>query len=127
MRILIRIVVILLVLAGAGYGVFKYKNQPQKPDYYEYYKTQDTTPVGKVGIFVTGLIMPEKHDHIFFYNVVHKIFKVIVPWPANKFAMVDKGYPFSIPSTFIPGKNLYPSILKTASETTVTTTAPPIS
>jgi protoheme ferro-lyase len=91
MRILIGIVIVLLVLASAGYGLFKYKNRPLKPDYFEYYRTQDTKPVGKVGIFVTGLIMPEKNDHTFFYNVVHKIFKVIIPWPANKFAMADKG------------------------------------
>jgi len=62
-----------------------------KPDYYDYFKTQDTVPVGKVGIFATALIMPENHSHAFFHNIVHKIFKVIVPWPFRVLALKDNG------------------------------------
>ncbi len=32
----------------AFYGLFKYKNLPKKPDYFEYYKTQDMVPEGEI-------------------------------------------------------------------------------
>ena len=70
----------------------KYKNRRLKPDYYEdYYKKQDTVPEGKVGIFVTGLIMPEKMEFPFFYNITLKIFNAIIPWPFRLFSKIDKG------------------------------------
>ena len=78
-RILVVLVVLILVLVGVGYGLYKSNNQRVSPDYYETYKTQDTVPEGKVGIFVTALIMPPKHDNIFWYNITHKIFKTIIP------------------------------------------------
>ena len=68
MAILITIVVVLVVIIGGVYGLFKYKNRPQKPDYFEYYTTQDTKPEGKVGVFATALIMPVNHNHAFFHN-----------------------------------------------------------
>jgi len=91
MAILVTILVILVVLIGGFYGLFKYKNRPAKPDYFEYYKTQDTTPEGKVGVFATALIMPTDHSHAFFHNIIHKVFKVVVPWPFNLLALKDRG------------------------------------
>lgn len=73
------------------YVLFKYKNRRIKPDYYEYYKKQDRIPSGKVGVFITGLIMPETLDNTFFYNITKKIFNVIIPWPFRLFAQADKG------------------------------------
>ena len=52
---------------------------------------QDSVPEGKVGIFVTGLIMPEKMDYPFFYNITLKIFNAIIPWPFRLFSKLDKG------------------------------------
>ena len=69
----------------------QYKNQPLKPDYFEVYKKQDTTPAGKVGVFVTTLIMPEELSYPFFYNVTFKIFNTIVPWPFRNFVQKDSG------------------------------------
>jgi hypothetical protein len=71
--------------------VAKKKNEQPKPDYYEVYKAQDTVPEGKVGVFVTGLIMPETMDASFFYNITIKIFNAIVPWPFRLFSKIDKG------------------------------------
>jgi hypothetical protein len=63
-----------------GLRLYTYKNQRLKPDYFEVYKRQDTTPAGKVGVFVTTLIMPEELSYPFFYNVTFKIFNTIVPF-----------------------------------------------
>ena len=91
MAIVVTILIVLVVLIGGFYGLFKYKNRPAKPDYFKYYKTQDTTPEGKVGVFATALIMPTNHSHAFFHNIIHKVFKVVVPWPFNLLALKDRG------------------------------------
>ena len=91
MLILVTIVIILVLLIGALYALYKHKNKRIEPDYYEYYKKQDSVPSGKVGVFITGLIMPETLDHTFFYNITRKIFNVIIPWPFRLFAQADKG------------------------------------
>ena len=91
MAILITILVVLVVIVAGFYGLFKYKNRLQKPDYFEYYKAQDTKPEGKVGVFATALIMPTNHNHAFFHNIIHKVFKAVVPWPFNILAMKDQG------------------------------------
>jgi protoheme ferro-lyase len=85
--------VIFIIIVPVFYTVLaKYKNRRIKPDYYEdYYKTQDSVPEGKIGIFVTGLIMPEKMDYPFFYNITQKIFNAIIPWPFRIFSKLDKG------------------------------------
>jgi hypothetical protein len=83
--------VVFVVLCSAFLGTFKYKNQPPKPDYYEYYKTQDSVPEGKIGIFVTGLVARPKHSAVFYYNVTKKVFGSIIPWPFRIFAKADKG------------------------------------
>jgi len=88
--VLIFILFLIFILATMC-GLFKYKNRRIVPDYFEYYKTQDSVPEGKVGIFVTGLIMPETHDDRFFYNITKKIFSVIIPWPFRLLAQKDKG------------------------------------
>ena len=91
MKILKIVLLCIFVLVIAGYGLYKYKNLPQKPDYYEFYKNQDTVPEGKIGVLVAGLIMPDKISPVFFNNVAKKIFKTIVPWPARNFVTADKG------------------------------------
>jgi protoheme ferro-lyase len=82
-----------MIIAAVFYtALAQYKNRREKPDYYEeYYKVQDSVPEGKVGIFVTGLIMPEKMEYPFFYNITLKIFNAIIPWPFRLFSRMDKG------------------------------------
>ena len=100
MKALKWVVIVLIILVAAGYGVFTYKNQIPKPDYYEVYKKQDTIPVGKVGIFATTLITPTKLSYTFFYNVTFKIFNTIVPWPFRLFAQKDNGVALLDPVRF---------------------------
>ena len=91
MGILIGILVVLVIIIVFSFALFKYKNRRPQPDYFEIYENQDTTPVGKVGIFATALIMPTNHNHWFFHNIVRKIFKVVIPWPFNVLATKDRG------------------------------------
>ena len=112
MGILIGILVTLVILVGFFYGLYKYKNRPAKPDYFEVFKTQDTAPVGKVGIFVTGLIMTTQHNHWFFHNIIKKIFKAVVPWPFNKLAMRDLGVALLDPAHVHARKEFIPARLE---------------
>ncbi len=80
-----------IALCIGVYALYKYKNKRPAPDYYERYKTQDTVPRGKAGIFATCLIMPETMDDTFFFNITKKIFESIMPWPFRNFAKMDKG------------------------------------
>ena len=91
MKILLGFVVFIIAVSVFYTVLAKYKNRRQKPDYFELYKIQDSVPEGKVGIFVTGLIMPEKMDYPFFYNITLKIFNAIIPWPFRLFSKIDKG------------------------------------
>lgn len=103
LRILRALKVLLIVVAVIGigfYGLSKYKNRRISPDYYEAYKTQDTVPEGKVGLLVVSLIMPPTMDDAFFYNITHKIFKTIIPWPFRALSVIDKGVALLDPVRF---------------------------
>ena len=93
-RILISLVVVVIVVAAGGYGTFKWMNrtppQLQEPNYFTYYKKQDTTPNGKVAIFVSGLIMPEHYRLADYYNLALKPTQYI-PWPVRNMATADRG------------------------------------
>jgi len=111
-KIFVIVVVLALVAIIGGYGLYTYKNRRLTPDYYETYKNQDTTPVGKVGIFVTALIMPPTHDDIFWYNITHKIFKTIIPWPFRIFAAQDNGIALFDPNRFYEFEEFTPTLLE---------------
>jgi hypothetical protein len=90
------ILIALPVVFVVGFcGLSKYKNRRLSPDYFKtHYKTQDTVPVGKVGVFVSGLVVPATYDEKgrkFFYNMTYKIFDTIIPWPFRLFSYMDKG------------------------------------
>jgi hypothetical protein len=112
MKVLKWVVIVLIIIVGAGYGVFTYKNQPPKPDYYEIYKTQDTVPVGKVGVFATTLITPTLLSKTFFYNVTFKVFNTIVPWPFRVFVQKDNGVALLDPVRFHEHEEFTPSRLE---------------
>lgn len=85
--------VVLLVVAGVGYGYFRYRNPPPQlaePDWYAYYQKQDKVPRGKVGVLVTQLFMPESYRAADYYNVALKSTQYI-PWPVREFATRDRG------------------------------------
>jgi protoheme ferro-lyase len=93
-RIAISLVVLIVVAGMAGYATFWYMNrtppQLKEPNYFTYYKNQDTTPKGKVGIFVTGLIMPENYRLPDFHNLALKPAQYI-PWPIRSRVTADTG------------------------------------
>lgn len=98
LRILKKFVIAIAVIAVAavvgGYGAFRFVNrtppQLKEPNYFAYYKTQDMTPVGKVGIYISGLIMPENFRMEDFYNLALKPMQYI-PWPMRNLARADRG------------------------------------
>jgi len=104
---------VLIISVVVGYwGLAKYKNRRITPDYYEVYKTQDTVPVGKVGVFTIGLIMPETLENPqFFYNIAHKIFKNIIPWPFRLFSYMDKGIALFDTEKYLEEKEFTPKKL----------------
>ncbi len=108
-----RVAVTLLVLAGAGYGLFKYQNPPpqlREPNYYSYYLTQDRKPIGKVGVLVTELIMPEDNRRADYYNIALKSLQYI-PWPFRNFATADRGVVLLDKARFYEFQEFKPTLL----------------
>ncbi|MCY4340849.1 MAG: hypothetical protein OXE48_05710 [Gammaproteobacteria bacterium] len=81
-------------LAVAGFGVFQYMNRtpPQlaEPNYFSYYKAQDTRPEGRVGVFISHLIQPEELRFEDYYVLAQKSFQYI-PWPIRNMVRADRG------------------------------------
>ncbi len=106
---------LIIVIAIAGFfGMYKYENRRLSPDYFQYYKTQNTVPEGKVGVFVTGLIIPETPDPVFFYNIQQKITRNIIPWPFRIFAGMDKGVALFDPERYCEFTEFIPKQLVNA-------------
>lgn len=81
------------VFAGAFAITTYLLNQPPQlanPNYYEYYLSQDTQPVGRIGIFVSHLVMPEDFRQEDFFTVSKKALQYI-PWPVRNLVTIDKG------------------------------------
>lgn len=91
MVILLISLIFIVIVIGFGFGLYKYKNRRPTPDYFQYYKTQDREPVGKVGVFATSFIMTEEHSHEMFHNITYKVFKQVIPWPFRVLAFKDNG------------------------------------
>jgi len=87
-------VVVGVGVAVGGLAALLYtKNQPPQlvgTDYYQYYINQDTQPVGKIGIFVSHLVMPEDYREEDFIALAKKSYQYI-PWPIRELVQVDKG------------------------------------
>ncbi|MCB2107947.1 MAG: hypothetical protein KDE14_09620 [Rhodobacteraceae bacterium] len=113
-RILIVAAAIVVVASAGGYGVFKYMNRtpPQlaEPNYYAYYKTQDTIPEGKIAIFISGLFMPERFRAEDFYNLALKPMQYI-PWPVRYMVMADRGIVLLDPDKFYAFEDFTPAKL----------------
>ena len=95
----------LIVFVVLLYGVYKitawYQNRPDKPDYYyDVYTTQDTTPVGKVAIFMVGLSTAEVYEPDWWHNIFNHVRHVIIPWPGRFFAGLDMGIALFDPERF---------------------------
>ncbi len=86
--------VVAFTLAVAGFGVFQYTNRtpPQlvEPNYFSYYKAQDTRPEGQAGVFISHLIQPEELRFEDYYVLAQKSFQYI-PWPIRNMVRADRG------------------------------------
>jgi protoheme ferro-lyase len=92
-RWLSSVAVVVVVSCAGAYGLYRYKNPPPQlaePNHYNRYKTQDRAPVGKIGILVTQLVMPETFRAADYYNIALKSTQYI-PWPFQRFAVADRG------------------------------------
>jgi protoheme ferro-lyase len=106
-------VLIIAMLGLAGFGTYKYKNQPSElmePNYYTFYKNQDTKPVGKVGIYISQMILPEKFDEEIYENVFYKPLKII-PWPIRDLLKSDDGTPMFDSVRYFEHKQFSPTHL----------------
>ena len=76
----------LSTMPGCNYTNHSVMPRHTDRDLYTYYKTQDTRPDGKVGLFITGLIMPEtlEQDPDFFYQASKKLNNIVPPFVYKK-------------------------------------------
>jgi hypothetical protein len=114
MRILKFLALAIVIVIAGGYGTYKYKNstppQLKEPNYFAYYKSQDTKPEGKVGIFISHLIMPEDMQVVDFHNLALKIIQYI-PWPISTIFADDNGVVLLHPDKFYEFEEFTPDVL----------------
>jgi hypothetical protein len=108
--------VVAVALVALLYGTYKglawYYNRPHKPDYYyDVYVNQDTTPEGKVAIFVVGLDTAEDLEPGWWYNIIEHVRHIIIPWPGRFFAGLDQGVALLDPNKFYEYKEFEPTDL----------------
>ena len=121
-KLLLWIGTIVLVIGLGGYGTFRFMNrtppQLKEPNYYTYYQQQDTVPEGRVGVFVTHLLIPEEMEYTIWYTVAQKVLQYI-PWPINKLAASDRGLVLLDPDRYYEFEDFEPTRLvdPTGSET----------
>ncbi len=92
-KITLGVVAGLLIVAGGFFGYASKQNQPPQlvePNYYTYYKTQDMTPAGKIGVFVSHLVMPEHYREEDYQTIAAKSLQYI-PWPIRSVLARDGG------------------------------------
>lgn len=84
--------IVLLAILGIASYLIANRTPPQrvKPDYFDYYKKQDSTPEGKVGIFISHLVMPEDYRQED-YRILALKPRQYVPWPFNRLFDKDRG------------------------------------
>ena len=115
MKKALTVLLTLIVVLVVGFmALYKYENRRLSPDFFEYYKKQDTVPAGKIGVFVTGLIIPETLDPVFYYNIHNKIASQIIPWPFRIFAKQDRGIALYDPDRYCEFTEFTPARLVNA-------------
>jgi hypothetical protein len=83
---------IVAIVAGL-FAFAEYQNRPPQligPDYLSYYLNQDATPVGRIGIFASHLVMPEDYREEDFITMAGKSYQYI-PWPIRELVQMDRG------------------------------------
>ena len=114
MRIVKIVAVLIVVVVAGGYGTFKYQNstppQLKEPNFFAIYKAQDTKPEGKVGIFISHLIMPEEMEATEFHNLAQKT-KQYIPWPFSAAFDSDQGVVLLDPNRYYEFEEFTPESL----------------
>ena len=106
---------VIVFFAGlfVAYKIAAHKyNQRPKPDlYYDYYTKQDTTPEGKVGVFLVGLSMTDDFEPGWWSNIFEHVRHNIIPWPGSFFAGLDQGLALLDPDRFYEYEAFVPNDL----------------
>jgi protoheme ferro-lyase len=93
-RLVKTVFVVLGALVLISVASFFYMNrippQLKEPNYFNYYKNQDLAVEGKVGIFISHLIMPEDMVQVDFHNLAMKT-RQYIPWPPKLLFDKDDG------------------------------------
>jgi hypothetical protein len=108
--LLISVLLVVGVVVGA-YSTFKYKNRTHGPDVYAMYKTQDSVPVGKTGVFLIGLSTTEDFDPTWWHNIFQHIAHVRIPWPVRTMALADRGVALMDPGRDYSTEEFVPTAL----------------
>lgn len=128
MRFLKIIAVLVVVVVAGGYGTYKYKNstppQLKEPNYFAIYKTQDMQPEGRIGVFISHLVMPEDMRMVDFHNLALKSMQYI-PWPVNTVVAGDNGVILLDPVDSTNSRSSRPTRWSTRTATRLTSTACP--
>ena len=112
-KLLIGVVVIVAVAYGGFTLVEKQQNARPTPDlYYDFYKTRDTTPEGKVGVFLVGLDTGENYEPEWWKNIYDHRLHAIIPWPGRIFAGMDGGVALVDPNKYWEYEEFEPTELK---------------
>lgn len=106
--------ILTVAVVVTGYGTFLYTNrtppQLKAPNYYAYYLEQDSVPAGRVGIFITHLVVPEHMEETVWFTASQKALQYI-PWPFNKLAAGDRGVVLIDPDRYYEFEEFEPSTL----------------
>ncbi len=114
-KILIGVIAVIVVAYGGYAAVERQQNARPTPDlYYDFYKTQDTTPEGKVGVFLVGLNTGEDYEPEWWKNIYDHRLHAIIPWPGRIFAGMDGGVALLDPQKYWEAEEFGPTELQDA-------------
>jgi hypothetical protein len=102
-----------VALVGAVASYAWYENRPPQltgPDYFSYYLNQDTKPEGRVGIFISHLVMPEDYREEDFVTYASKSYQYI-PWPIRELVRQEGGIVLLDPDRFYEFEEFVPTEL----------------
>ena len=81
---------LVLISVASFFYMNRIPPQLKEPNYFNYYKNQDLAVEGKVGIFISHLIMPEDMVQVDFHNLAMKT-RQYIPWPPKLLFDKDDG------------------------------------
>jgi hypothetical protein len=112
-KLLIGTVAIAVMLTAGFTFVSSQQNAPPTPDlYYDFYKSHDTTPEGKVGVFLVGLNTGEDYEPAWWKNIFDHSLHTVIPWPARVFAGMDTGVALVDPNRYWEYTEFKPTVLQ---------------